>query len=116
MQPKLSIVCVRVSDMERALAFYRDRLGLALHFSSPHWAEFDAGPLRFALYGGGQPSPERRFTGIAFQVDDLAAAVAELRAQDVPFTRIWEDDTDFLATLLDPDNNELFLHQRKPGK
>ena len=32
-----------VSDMDAAVAFYRDTLGLTLSFQSPFWSEFDTG-------------------------------------------------------------------------
>ena len=47
-----------VRDMDAAVAFYRDVLGLPLlRRDGDEWAEFDAGPIRLALHGGGEASP-----------------------------------------------------------
>ena len=40
---RVNYAMVFVSDMKRAVAFYRDALGLPLRFESPHWTEVDAG-------------------------------------------------------------------------
>ena len=41
-----------VRDMDAAVAFYRDVLGLSLiRRDGDEWAEFDAGPVRLALHG-----------------------------------------------------------------
>src|SRR6478735_3604912 len=41
-----------VTDMDRAVAFYRDVVGLPLiRRSGDEWAEFDAGAVRLALHG-----------------------------------------------------------------
>jgi predicted enzyme related to lactoylglutathione lyase len=37
-----------VADMDRAVAFYRDTLGLPLKFASPHWTEFATGETTLA--------------------------------------------------------------------
>ena len=39
-----------VSDMQRAVAFYRDVLGLPLRFESPHWTEFATEGASLALH------------------------------------------------------------------
>ena len=42
------------------MAFYRDVLGLPLiRRDGDEWAEFDAGPIRVALHGGGEASRQR---------------------------------------------------------
>jgi catechol 2,3-dioxygenase-like lactoylglutathione lyase family enzyme len=39
-----------VSDMDAAVAFYRDALGLTLLYQSPFWSEFDTGETKLALH------------------------------------------------------------------
>ncbi len=46
---KLSYVIKYVSDMNRAVAFYRDVLGLPLKFESQGWSEFAMGETTLAL-------------------------------------------------------------------
>ncbi len=40
MSAKLSHIIEFVDDMNRAVAFYRDVIGLPLKFQSPEWSEF----------------------------------------------------------------------------
>ena len=47
---KVDYVMVRVSDMRRSVAFYRDTLGLPLKFESPGWSEFETGATTLALH------------------------------------------------------------------
>jgi catechol 2,3-dioxygenase-like lactoylglutathione lyase family enzyme len=52
---RVSYAIVFVSDMKRAVAFYRDVLGLPLRFESPEWTEFATEGATLALHatGGG---------------------------------------------------------------
>ncbi|MFM7624213.1 MAG: VOC family protein [Actinomycetota bacterium] len=58
---QVSYVNIFVTDLEKAIAFYRDKLGLALQFSSLEhgYASFAAGGVRLgvALPGAGCCSP-----------------------------------------------------------
>lgn len=66
-----------VADMDRAVAFYRDALGLAVETQSPWWSELRSGGATVALHGGGEAMAH---TGLGFHVDDLDAAVAAVEA------------------------------------
>jgi catechol 2,3-dioxygenase-like lactoylglutathione lyase family enzyme len=46
MSTKLSYAIKFVADMDRAVQFYRDTLGLSLKFQSPGWSEFVTGQKR----------------------------------------------------------------------
>jgi lactoylglutathione lyase len=50
---------VFVSDMKRAVAFYRDLLGLPLRFESPEWTEFATDGATLALHASEGPSHEK---------------------------------------------------------
>ena len=54
---KVDYVMVMVSDMQRSVSFYRDKLGLPLKFESKDWSEFQTGETTLALHGGGSPKP-----------------------------------------------------------
>lgn len=43
MSSKLSYAIEFVGDMDRAVKFYRDVMGLPLKFQSPDWSEFSTG-------------------------------------------------------------------------
>ena len=47
---RLNYLMIFVSDMQRAVAFYRDVLGLPLRFESPQWTEFETGGATLALH------------------------------------------------------------------
>ena len=46
-----------VGDMDSAVAFYRDTLGLSLRFQSPSWSEFDTGETKLALHPASDENP-----------------------------------------------------------
>ena len=46
---KLAYAIKYVADMNRAVKFYRDVLGLQLKFESPEWSEFVTGEITLAL-------------------------------------------------------------------
>jgi lactoylglutathione lyase len=50
---------VFVSDMKRAVSFYRDVLGLPLKFESPGWTEFATERVTLALHASEGPNPEK---------------------------------------------------------
>jgi len=47
---RLNYAIVFVSDMKRAVSFYRDVLGLPLRFDSPGWTEFATEGATLALH------------------------------------------------------------------
>ena len=47
---KLNYVIEFVADMDRAVKFYRDVLGLSLKFQSPGWSEFSTGETSLGLH------------------------------------------------------------------
>jgi len=55
---RISYAMVFVSDMKRAVAFYRDTLGLPLRFESPEWTEFATEGATLALHATHGPGPE----------------------------------------------------------
>src|SRR6187401_76873 len=46
-----------VSDMEEAVAFYRDTLGMTLLFQSSFWSEFESGGTKLALHPAFDENP-----------------------------------------------------------
>ena len=59
-----------VSDMDRAVAFYRDKLGLELKFSSSEWSEFATGQTTLALHPATVDNPAGSLE-LGFGVKDL---------------------------------------------
>lgn len=72
-----------VSDMDRAIAFYREVLELELdHRSGEEWSQLHAGSIQLGLHGAGS-GPVRPGGTLAFTVADLDAAKAKLTARGV---------------------------------
>ena len=99
-------------DMGRAVAFYRDVMGLDVRSRSPMWSELAFGDAIIALHGGG--SGEFQKTGLSFQVSDIGAACDEVvsgggRVLSGPEDRPGEGIR--LAELSDPEGNGFTLSQ-----
>jgi lactoylglutathione lyase len=78
---KLDYAIVMVSDMKKAVAFYRDTLGFPLKFESPHWTEFANDGSTIALHPAGEKPAGT--CGLGFVVDDLDAFHNEMQAKQV---------------------------------
>lgn len=109
---RLDLVFYWVSDMDRAVRFYRDSLGLTLlRQDGGSWAEFEAGGRRFALHGAGEGQTVSVGGATAvFSVLDLDAAKAALSSRGIPSTH--EGDVEGyarFASFMDPDGNPFQL-------
>lgn len=71
-------------DLERARAFYRDKLGLEPIAERPGGLLYQCGGGEFALFAT-SGAPSGTHTQVAFTVADLEAVVAGLRARGVVF-------------------------------
>lgn len=106
------IFMLMVRDMERAVTFYREVIGLDLTSQSPMWSQLAHGDATVALHGGG--GEESRETGLNFQVSDIDSACAEIetgggRILNPPEDRPGEPIR--LASLADPEGNGFTLCQ-----
>jgi len=114
----VDFVLFAVSDLGRAVHFYRETLGLrcTLESAEYQWAEFDCGNVTLALQGAALPAGERAGGRLALAVAEVAGAHAELTARGVPVDGPPVDSgycTAFAA--FDPDGNRLILHRRADG-
>ena len=73
-----------VSNMDLAVAFYRDKLGLPLKFSSPGWSEFSAGETTLALHPATSDKPAGSLE-LGFGVEDLQEFFTSKSANGVRF-------------------------------
>jgi predicted enzyme related to lactoylglutathione lyase len=111
---KLGYVTVGVRDLECAIEFYRDTLGLPLQYAAPEfsYAAFDAGGTRFSLAAGTEVhGTGNRNTGIGLVVSDVDAAYRELSAKGVEFTMAPQKQPwgGYMAMFADPDGNVFYL-------
>ena len=106
-----------VKDAPRAIAFYRDVLGLepVLVYPDNRGAEYELPDgTTFGLWGGGgKVMPFQPSNGILFAVDDLDAAVAAVTARGIPVIMQNETSVCFMAMIHDTEGNLVTLHKRK---
>jgi len=101
-----------VRDMDRAVAFYRDAMGLRLVLQSAVWSELGQSDAVVALHAGG--GERVRGTGLSFQVDDIQAACVRAVAGGAELQRGPEHrpgDPVKLAELVDPEGNVFMLSE-----
>ena len=106
-----------VTDYPRAVAFYRDTLGLeqSEEYGRIPGGEFETGNLTLQILDSAAIGREFTPNGspIALRVDDVEAARAELEGQGVDFLGQTIDSGVCLqAHFKDPDGNVLILHRR----
>jgi catechol 2,3-dioxygenase-like lactoylglutathione lyase family enzyme len=91
-------------DLERARAFYRDKLGLEPVEERTGGLRYVCGPSEFHLFSSaGAPSGES--TQMAFEVENLEATLADLRGRGVAFERFDMPGFDVRGdTITAPDN------------
>jgi catechol 2,3-dioxygenase-like lactoylglutathione lyase family enzyme len=101
-----------VSDLDRAVQFCADVLGMELH-SRDFVARFHIGDVLFELVPTRDKSKlQGNGNGrLCLQVDDIRAAIAELRAKGVPTEDAEMKDNGILSSFRDPDGNEICLWQ-----
>ncbi len=113
-------VTVMVTDLDRAVQFYTEVLGLALkQRMGDGWAEIEAPGLTIGLHPANAHGPQPGQTGslsIGLGVAALEPAMVALQAKGVVFApRISEDGPVRLAFFSDPDRNPLYLSAPKQG-
>lgn len=113
----VDFVSVPTRDLERAVAFYGETLGLpcSVHMPDRGFAEFETGNLTLSVI-----SPERMgleyhvsHTHIALHVDEMETARGTLEGRGVAFMGdTFDTGVCHMAFFTDPDGNALMLHHR----
>lgn len=103
-------------DLDAALAFYTEVVGLVLVRRANGWAELEAPPIRLALHG--TVDAERAGSGtVVFRVDDLDEARWSLEQRGATFEAHVGEVEGFarFATFRDPDGNPIqIIEYRDP--
>jgi lactoylglutathione lyase len=81
---KLSYIIEFVADMDRAIRFYRDVIGLPVKFQSPDWTEFVTGETTLALHPASEKNPPGKLE-MGFNVPDLQQFHGEMTVKGVQF-------------------------------
>jgi predicted enzyme related to lactoylglutathione lyase len=109
-----------VTDLARARAFYEQLLGLkpgtVWDENGKGWIEYEIGDgcLAIANGFGDNWKPGAQGPMMVLEIADLSSAVAEMKAAGVQFKfEPMEFPPCHLAVALDPDGNQIGLHQKK---
>jgi predicted enzyme related to lactoylglutathione lyase len=114
----VDFVSLPTQDLERAVAFYGETLGLprSVYMPERNYAEFETGTVTLSVVdpqrmGIGEFKPNANH--LALHVEDVAQARAELEGRGVEFMGdIFDTGVCHMAFLADPDGNMLMLHHR----
>ena len=105
----VSVIMLGVSSLDQSLAFYRDKLGLAVKMQLAELALLEAGPIMLGLNQGlGRANPQKAgATEIVFAVANVRAAHAALVEKGVTLVRepTQTTPTDWAAHFRDPDGH-----------
>jgi methylmalonyl-CoA/ethylmalonyl-CoA epimerase len=93
---RIGQVSINAKDVERAAAFYQDRLGLKLLFKAPPGlAFFDCGGVRLMLDRAEKPEFDHPSSVLYFSVPEIHAAYGKLKESGVHF----EDEPHVIAKM-----------------
>src|SRR5688572_24192160 len=113
-------VAMVVKDLSRALAFYRDVLGMNFLFQAPPaLAFFDCGGIRLMLDAAAEGEFNRRASILYSSVDDIAGVRADLQGKGVEFLGVphmiakLPDHELWMAFFRDGEGNTLALMHEK---
>jgi predicted enzyme related to lactoylglutathione lyase len=114
---RVDYIRVPVDDIDAAVHFYGDVLGLSPneHLDHDDWIEFEASNVTLAVMTPAThdysfaPLPP---STIALGVPDVAAAKAQLEAAGVEVGELWDSGVCNGAGLSDPAGNRILLHHR----
>src|ERR1035438_5277793 len=112
-------IAITVKEVDRAIAFYRDVLGMKLLFQVPNMGFFACDGVRLMIAGAEKPG-EQYSSVIYFEVPDIQQAFQDLSQRGASFegephllARMPDHDL-WMAFFRDPDRNLLALMSEVP--
>jgi catechol 2,3-dioxygenase-like lactoylglutathione lyase family enzyme len=119
---EIATILVPVSDLDKALAFYTERLGfkktMDYTFGETRWIEVSpgGGTTTLALAPGGRDRQPGIDTGVRLSTDDAKADHAALTAAGIDVDELldWGGGVPPMFSLRDPDGNRLVVVQQPP--
>ena len=111
-------IAVFVTDIERAITFYRDTLGLPLTKRGSFGAEFLEQEPHLGVHPAAHPKARAlvgRETGLTFHVPDLLHFCGMLHDRGVRFiAEPTKQSFGVMAMIADPDGNVIALWENRP--
>jgi len=102
-----------ISNMDKAIEFYHDLLGLELvNRYENHYAEIQAPDLLIGLHPTSNKIKFGNNISIGLGVTDFDSTIKELESKGLRF-KLEVDGWIRLAYFVDPDKNQLFLAERE---
>ncbi len=114
---KIAFIHYPTQDLDRALSFYRDVLGLKLLVQNEEWVEFAVGEQRLALRRVDalpQQTHSSQSSGamVWLEARPIEEIIAQLKAKNVKFIEgLSELPYGKLSTFSDPDGNRIGLYE-----
>lgn len=116
-------IAVPVSDLDRAISYYRDTLGMTFLFQAPPGlAFFDCAGIRLLLDAAAEGPAKTRSSVIYYRVGDIQEAYEVLGTRGVEFVgephlvAKMPDHDLWMAFFRDPDENLLALMSEIPHR
>jgi predicted enzyme related to lactoylglutathione lyase len=107
---RIGNVFYHAADMDAAVRFYTDTLGLQLKFrDGDNWAAFDVGGMTLALEGGQPGGPGGAI--VSLRCEGLAELVDQLRGKGASVGQITTGAHERRAMVTDPAGNTLMLYE-----
>jgi methylmalonyl-CoA/ethylmalonyl-CoA epimerase len=99
-------IAVTVHDLPRAIAFYRDTLGMKFLFQAPNVAFFDCGGIRLMLGQSEDSEQKQHGTILYYKVEDIDRTFAALKQRGAQVER----EPHFIAKMPDHELWLAFFH------
>jgi catechol 2,3-dioxygenase-like lactoylglutathione lyase family enzyme len=109
---QVDFITIPTRDLNRAIAFYRDVLGLP---ASEHTAgEVESPNVTLSFWNPEADGEEfvPNVGGVGLRVGDVADAIEEVRAAGAEIVGIEDTGVCHMGFLKDPDGNTVILHRR----
>jgi catechol 2,3-dioxygenase-like lactoylglutathione lyase family enzyme len=111
MKNQLSHFCIHIKNMDKAIAFYRDKLGFEMEHQTNEWSELKLNDkISLALY-----KTNKLGSGIGFMVNNCEEATKQLEKNKVKIiTRCdrRENDGIILTQFEDADENIIWMSEK----
>ena len=117
----ISYIILFSKDVEKATAFYRDKLGIPVRFFDKNWTELETNGITLALHHSDEEVPfhHAALPDVVFSTEDVRATHAALKAAGVKIHELKKvhdagDAVGVSAEFHDPDGNRLSVYGTVP--